>query len=150
MTIANGSEQQRVPKTILIQECAKNTWKPCLGGAADKSEKKRKEPLHVLVLVGDCWMKPVSQKISGNKVAVENASIAAKVRGDHAARLKNVREHVKKNCPKTCSQFASGTGTSGFAKRVQQQRRKEHRKERVRRSIRHRQAKGPRSPKRSN
>ena len=132
----------------MIQECAKNTWKLCLGGAADKSEKKRKEPLHVLVLVGDCWMKPVSQKISGNKVAVENASIAAKVRGDHAARLKNVREHVKKNCPKICSQFASGTRTSGFAN-VYRNNKKGAQEKKSSQDNQAKGAKGTRNPKRS-
>ena len=90
--------------------------------------------MHVLALLGVCWTEPVSQKTSGNKVVVENALSAVKVRGDRAGRPKNARGHVKKNCPKTCSRLASGTATSEFAKRAQQQRTKEHRKERMHRT----------------
>ena len=125
-----------------------DTWRLCLGKAADKVEEKRNEPMRVLALVDDCWMKPVLLKPSSNNVTVDRASIAAKIKGNLAARPRSAREHVKKNCPKICSQFASGTRTSGFA-HVYRNNKKGARKKRSSQDNQAKGAKGTRNPKRS-
>ena len=135
---------QEVQKEVINH----GTWRFCLGKAADKVEEKRNEPMHVLALVDDCWMKPVLLKPSSNNVAVDSASIAAKIKGNLAARPRSAREHVKKNCLKICSQCASGTRTGGCAN-VYRNNKKGARKKRSSQDNQAKGAKGTRNPKRS-
>ena len=78
---------QEVQKEVIDH----GTWRLCLGKAAGKVEEKRNEPMHVLALVDDCWMKPVLLQPSSNNVAIDSASIAAK----HGAAQQSEAKHSR-------------------------------------------------------